>query len=52
MGVGLDQLVGPGKYIPSINSVAGEDYRTVLFKKGKPLRLFLKDGRIVIFPPQ
>jgi type IV pilus assembly protein PilA len=48
----LDQLVGPGKYIPSINSVAGEDYRTVLFKKGRPLRLFLKDGRIVIFPPQ
>ncbi len=48
----LDQLVGPGKYLPSINSVAGEDYRTVLFKKGRPLRLFLKDGRIVIFPPQ
>jgi hypothetical protein len=48
----LDQLVGPGKYIPSINSVAGEDYRTVLFKKGRPLRLFLRDGRIVIYPPQ
>ncbi len=48
----LDQLVGPDKYVPSINSVAGEDYRTVLFKKGRPLRLFLRDGRMIMYPQQ
>lgn len=47
----LDQLVGPDKYIPAIRSVAGEDYRTVLFKKGRPLRLFLSDGRMIMYPP-
>jgi hypothetical protein len=47
----FEQLVGPDKYIPSLNPVAGEEYRTVLFKKGRPLRLFLKDGRIVTYPP-
>jgi type IV pilus assembly protein PilA len=47
----LDQLVGPDKYIPAIKPVAGEDYRTVLFKKGRPLRLFLRDGRMIMYPP-
>jgi hypothetical protein len=48
----FDQLVGPEKYIPSIKSIEGEDYRSLLFKKGHPLRLYLKDGREVVFPPQ
>jgi type IV pilus assembly protein PilA len=46
------QLVGPDKYLPSITPVAGEDYRPLLFKKGHPLRLYLKDGRVIVFPPQ
>jgi hypothetical protein len=48
----LEQLVGPGKYLPSIRRVAGEDYRTLLFKKGRPLRLYLRDGRVIMYPPQ
>jgi type IV pilus assembly protein PilA len=50
--VTLEQLVGPGKYLPGLRAVAGEDYRTVLFKKGRPLRLYLKDGRLIVYPPQ
>jgi hypothetical protein len=37
--------------IPQLVPVAGEDYRTVLFKKGHPLRIFLKDGRELTYPP-
>jgi len=47
----FDQLVGPDKYVSAVVSVAGEDYRTVLFKKGRPLRLFLRDGRVFVYPP-
>jgi type IV pilus assembly protein PilA len=47
-----EQLVGPEKYIPSIKSIEGEDYRSLLFKKDHPLRLYLKDGRVIVFPPQ
>ncbi len=45
-----ERLVGPGKYLPSITPVAGEDYRSLLFKQGRPLRLYLKDGRVLVFP--
>jgi hypothetical protein len=48
----FELLVGPDKYVSAVLSVAGEDYRTVLFKKGRPLRLYLKDGRVFIYPPQ
>ena len=48
--VTLEDLVGPGMAIPALVPVAGEDYRSVLFKKGHPLRLFLKDGRSLIYP--
>jgi type IV pilus assembly protein PilA len=47
----FEMLVGPGKYLPSITPVANEDYRSLLFKKDRPLRLYLKDGRVVTFPP-
>lgn len=49
--VTLENLVGPGRLIPQLVPVAGEDYRTVLFKKGHPLRIFLKDGRELTYPP-
>jgi type IV pilus assembly protein PilA len=32
-------LVGPQKYIRQINPVAGEDYRSLIFKQGAPLRV-------------
>jgi type IV pilus assembly protein PilA len=48
----LEQLVGLDKYLPAIRRVAGEDYRTLLFKKGRPLRLYLRDGRVIVYPPQ
>ena len=47
----FEQLVGPEKYIASIKSIEGEDYRSLLFKKGHPLRLYMKDGRVIVFPP-
>jgi len=49
--VTLENLVGPGNMIPALVPVAGENYRSVLFKKGHPLRLFLKDGRTLVYPP-
>jgi hypothetical protein len=48
----FEQLVGPDKYVPALVPVAGEDYRTVLFKKGRPVRIYLKDGRVISYPPQ
>jgi hypothetical protein len=48
----FEQLVGPDKYVSAVLPVAGEDYRTVLFKKGRPLRIYLKDGRVLAYPPQ
>ena len=45
------QLVGPGKYIPTIKPAEGEDYRSLLFKKGHSLRLYMKDGRVIAYPP-
>ena len=50
--VTLDQLVGPGTSIPQLVPAEGEDYRSVLFVKGHPLRLYLKDGRIFVYPRQ
>ena len=47
----FEQLVGGDKYILEVKSAAGEDYRSLLFKKGRPLRLYLKDGRVIVYPP-
>ena len=48
----FEQLVGPGRPISSITPVAGEDYRSLLFKQGRPLRLYLKEGgRVIVYPP-
>ena len=47
----FEQLVGPGRPIPSITPVAGEDYRSLLFKQGRPLRLYLKgENRVIVYP--
>jgi type II secretory pathway pseudopilin PulG len=46
----FEQLVGPEKYLPSISPVAGENYRSLLFKQGRPLRLYLRDGRVLAYP--
>lgn len=45
-------LVGPGKYVAAINPVGSENYRSLLFKKDHPLRLYLKDGKVISYPPQ
>jgi len=36
-----DQLVGPDKYVRRINPVAGEDYRSLVFKQGTPLSVYV-----------
>lgn len=36
-----EELVGPAKYIRRINPVGGEDYRTIVFKPGAPLRVMV-----------
>jgi hypothetical protein len=46
----FDDLVGPGKFIPQLISVVGEDYRQLEFKQGEPLRLTLPDGRVIQWP--
>jgi type II secretory pathway pseudopilin PulG len=38
-------LVGPDKYIRTLQPVAGEDYRTLQFRAGQPLRIRTRDGR-------
>jgi type IV pilus assembly protein PilA len=45
-------LVGPGKYIRQINPVAGEDYRTLVFKQGAPVRVNVPALRRTISYPR
>ena len=37
---------------PRSNPSRVRTHRSLLFKKGHPLRLYLKDGRVVVFPPE
>ncbi len=46
----FDQIVGPDKYVRRINPVAGEDYRGLSFKLGRPLRVTTADGRKISYP--
>jgi type IV pilus assembly protein PilA len=46
-----DQIVGPQRYVTVLNPVVGENYRTLRFVQGQPLRLQLPDGRAIQFPP-
>lgn len=47
----FDDLVGPDRYIRALTSVAGEEYRTLHFAQGEPLRVVLADGRPVEYQP-
>jgi type IV pilus assembly protein PilA len=47
-----DQLVGPGGYIKVLNPIAGENYRSLRFQQGQPLRVRLQNGQVVQFPKQ
>ncbi len=38
-------LVGPGRYLAEVRPVAGESYRSIIFRAGSPVRLRLPDGR-------
>jgi type IV pilus assembly protein PilA len=40
-----DDLVGPDRYIKALKPVAGENYRSIIFKQGSPIRITLPDGR-------
>jgi type IV pilus assembly protein PilA len=44
---GYNDLVGPAKLIRALPSVMGEDYRTLRFVVGQPLRVALPNGRVV-----
>lgn len=46
-----DDLVGPGKYIKSMQPVDGEDYRSMKFVQGGTLKVTTKDGVVVSFRP-
>ncbi len=45
------KLVGPDKYVKRIAPVAGENYRTLKFKQGQPLRVRTGDGRVIEYNP-
>lgn len=40
-----DDLVGEDRYIRTLKPVAGENYRSIIFKQGYPVRVRLPDGR-------
>jgi hypothetical protein len=46
----FDDLVGPGKALPRINVWAGENYRTIIFERGKPISVRTRDGRVFTYP--
>jgi hypothetical protein len=46
-----NDLVGPGKYLSDVTPMAGEDYHSLLFKQGHPLRVRTRDGREIEFQP-
>jgi hypothetical protein len=48
--VTYDQLVGPGKLIPRLVPVVGENYSTIQFVQGQPLQLALPSGRVLVLP--
>lgn len=45
-----EQLVGPGKYIRVIRSVAGEDYKSLVFEQGQSLEVHLSSGKVIKYP--
>lgn len=47
-----DDVVGPDKWISSLKSVAGEDYRPLVIWPGKPLSIRTPDGREFTFTPK
>jgi type IV pilus assembly protein PilA len=46
-----NDLVGPTKYIRSLVPVAGEDYRSLRFRVGQPLRVQLRTGQMIEYAP-
>ena len=45
-----DDLIGPGKTLPRLQVWAGEDYRSIVFEKGKPISVRTRDGRVFTYP--
>ncbi|MES2694973.1 MAG: hypothetical protein V4773_15990 [Verrucomicrobiota bacterium] len=46
-----NDIVGPTKYVKSIQSVMGENYRQMRFVQGQPLAVRLPDGRMIRYGP-
>jgi hypothetical protein len=46
-----DDLVGPARYVKSIDPVAGENYRAIRFARGQPLRIRMPNGRSIEYRP-
>lgn len=46
-----DQLVGPDKYIREITPANGENYESMVFKQGEPLKVRLRSGKVVRYAP-
>jgi len=46
-----DELVGPTKYIRSMEAVDGEDYRQLVFQQGKPLTITTAGGFTMSYNP-
>lgn len=47
----FSDIVGPGKYVPSIPSVVGEKYPKV-FQKDLPLKVIKADGTVLVYDPE
>ncbi len=46
-----DELVGPTRYIKALNSVVGENYRSLRFVEKEELAITLPDGRTIRYLP-
>lgn len=48
----FEQIVGPDKYVKTIQSVAGEEYGHLRFKVGYGVAVYTADGLQVRYPPE
>ena len=46
-----DQIVGPTKYVKRLVIVAGENYRSIQFVQGEPLRVRMSNGKVLEYKP-
>lgn len=49
--VTYDELVGPDKYVKTMTSHDGENYRAIQFAQGNPLRVTTQSGHTISYEP-